>query len=224
MTALHWAAYADDVKLLELLLARGASVRASTRNGAITPLLLAARVGNAAAVRALLRGGAASASRTSDGATALMLAAASGSADTVAVLLDGGAEIDATDTARGQTALMFAAATNHPAIISLLVSRGANIAMASTVAAPTASSGSRRWQPKCPSAARTKNHRPRFPCSCRPTCVARPPWRMGGVALHCTRRAYRGRPRAYRRRGRRQSAECRRQVDSSGYGDCQWSF
>ena len=136
MTALHWAAYADDVKLLELLLARGASVGASTRNGAITPLLLAARVGNAAAVRALLRGGAASASRTSDGATALMLAAASGSADTVAALLDGGAEIDATDMARGQTALMFAAATNRPAVISLLVSRGANIAMTSTVSAP----------------------------------------------------------------------------------------
>ena len=42
MTALHWAAYNDDVESAKLLLTRGASVDAVTRNGKLTPLMVAA--------------------------------------------------------------------------------------------------------------------------------------------------------------------------------------
>jgi ankyrin repeat protein len=42
-TALHWAAFNDDLASARLLLAAGAKVEAVTRVGAITPLLMASR-------------------------------------------------------------------------------------------------------------------------------------------------------------------------------------
>src|SRR6476469_7455329 len=46
MTALHWAAMKDDADLAQLLLYAGANVRATTRIGAYTPLILAAKSGS----------------------------------------------------------------------------------------------------------------------------------------------------------------------------------
>src|ERR1700694_3623900 len=48
MTALHWAAMKNDADLAQTLLYAGANVRATTRIGAYTPLLLAAKNGGAA--------------------------------------------------------------------------------------------------------------------------------------------------------------------------------
>src|SRR3954466_12694729 len=45
MTALHWAAMKDDADLVQTLLFAGANVRATTRLGAYTPPVLAARRG-----------------------------------------------------------------------------------------------------------------------------------------------------------------------------------
>ena len=45
MTALHWAATRDDNEMVKILLYAGANVRATTRLGAYTPLLMAARNG-----------------------------------------------------------------------------------------------------------------------------------------------------------------------------------
>src|SRR5215471_5626625 len=47
MTALHWAAMKDDADLVQTLLYAGANVKATTRIGAYTPLLLAAKNGAA---------------------------------------------------------------------------------------------------------------------------------------------------------------------------------
>src|SRR5215208_8092011 len=55
MTALHWAASHGDAGEIRLLLGAGAKIEAKTRNGAYTPIHLAARNGNAAAVRALIK-------------------------------------------------------------------------------------------------------------------------------------------------------------------------
>src|SRR5437868_14184783 len=43
MTALHWAAMKNDVDLVQTLLFAGANAKATTRIGAYTPMLLAAK-------------------------------------------------------------------------------------------------------------------------------------------------------------------------------------
>src|ERR1700733_5214251 len=48
MTALHWGAMKDDADLAQALLYAGANVKATTRIGAYTPLILAAKNGSAA--------------------------------------------------------------------------------------------------------------------------------------------------------------------------------
>ena len=54
MTALHWAAYQDDLETAELLVRAGANVKAANRYG-VTPLSLACTNGNAAMVELLLK-------------------------------------------------------------------------------------------------------------------------------------------------------------------------
>jgi len=58
MTALHWAAMKNDAELAQTLLYAGANVRAKTRIGEYTPLVLAAKNGNAAVMPALIEAGA----------------------------------------------------------------------------------------------------------------------------------------------------------------------
>src|SRR5262245_31563348 len=113
MTALHWAALKNEAELAQTLLYAGANVRATTRIGSYTPLLLAAKQGNAAVLDALVKGGADINSRTANGTTPLMFAASSGEAAAVAVLLDRGADVNAVENTRGLNAAMFAAAADR---------------------------------------------------------------------------------------------------------------
>src|SRR5919198_1432482 len=76
MTALHWAAQRNDVELAKVLLYASANVKAATRINAYTPLLLAARAGNAAVMTPLLDAGADPNGATANSTTALMFAAA----------------------------------------------------------------------------------------------------------------------------------------------------
>ncbi|HEY1342444.1 MAG TPA: ankyrin repeat domain-containing protein [Bryobacteraceae bacterium] len=126
MTALHWAAYQDDVDLAKLLLAAGADVKAATRQGALTPLSMACTNGNAAMIEALLAAGADANASNSSGTTPLMTAASSGSVDAVKILLAHGADVQAKESAHGQTALMFAAALNRDAVVKFLLAHGAD--------------------------------------------------------------------------------------------------
>src|SRR5436309_1033345 len=75
-TALHWAAFQDDLEMAQLLLQAGASVKAATREGAITPLFMACTNGSAKMIEALLKAGADPNSTKSNGTTALMVASA----------------------------------------------------------------------------------------------------------------------------------------------------
>jgi ankyrin repeat protein len=131
-TALHWAAFHDDVEMVKALLAAGANPKAATREGAITPLFMACTNGSAAVIEALLKAGADAGEKNANGTTALMTAASSGSVEALRVLLDRGADIQAKESAHGQTALMFAAALDRTAAVKFLLSRGAQPNVAST--------------------------------------------------------------------------------------------
>jgi ankyrin repeat protein len=127
MTALHWAASSGDLETAKMLLVAGANVKASTRLGGFTPLLLASKNGHPLLVSTFLEASANPNDATTNGSTALMLAAASGSADAVSALLDHGASVNATESAMGQTALMFASAYDRAPVVELLARRGADL-------------------------------------------------------------------------------------------------
>jgi len=125
-TALHEAAYVDDIQAMTRLIAAGADVTAANRYG-VTPLWLACLNGSATAIELLLKAGANANAVLPGGETVLMTAARTGKPDAVNVLLRHGASVNAKEGWRGQTALMWAAAEGHAAVIEALVARGADV-------------------------------------------------------------------------------------------------
>ncbi len=140
-TALHWAAYREDLGMARLLLDAGARTGVTTRLGDMTPLFMASKVGHAPMIELLIAAGADPASVTTTGTTPLMMAAASGSAAAVRVLLDHGADPNAADVHQGQTALMFAAAPGHTEVIQVLAAHGADLAATSILPEPRQAEG-----------------------------------------------------------------------------------
>ena len=131
-TALHWAAYRDDLQIAELLLDAGANVSAENELGA-TPLWLAANNGSAQMVERLLDAGADPNVALPEGETPVMTAARTASAEAVRLLLARGADINAAETSRDQTALMWAAAHGHHEVIEVLLEHGADVAARSRI-------------------------------------------------------------------------------------------
>ena len=124
-TALHWAAYHDDLDLANRLLAAGARVLTANRYG-VTPLSIACQNGNAAIITKFLDAGVDANASLPGGETMLMTAARTGKVDAVRVLLSRGADLHAKEARRGQTALMWAAAEGHVAVIEELIKAGAD--------------------------------------------------------------------------------------------------
>lgn len=124
-TALHWAAYYEDVETAALLVRAGAKADAVNRYG-VPPLAEACKNGNAAVVKLLLDAGANANVTLSGGESALMLAARSGSIEAVKILLARGADPKVRERL-GQTALMWAAAEGHTAVVRALIDAGADI-------------------------------------------------------------------------------------------------
>ena len=125
-TALHWAAYWNDVDTAESLMRAGANVSAANDLG-VTPLWLASTHEDAALVTRLLSAGADPNAAHVSGESPLMAAARTGRVQTVRALLAHGADVDATEAAHDQTALMWAAANRHPGAVQALIEAGADL-------------------------------------------------------------------------------------------------
>ncbi|MFO0950736.1 MAG: ankyrin repeat domain-containing protein [Isosphaeraceae bacterium] len=124
MTALHWAAYHDDLESARLLLEARADVKVANRYG-VTALSLACTNGDGAMVKLFLDRGADPNTRLSGGETVLMTAARTGKLDAVSALIARGADVNAKER-RGQTALMWAAAEGHAEVVRALIQAGAD--------------------------------------------------------------------------------------------------
>jgi ankyrin repeat protein len=125
MTALHWAAYQDDLDLVDRLLKAGANVRSTNRYG-VTPLSLACTNGNVAMVEKLLAAGADANGSLPEGETVLMTAARTGKVGAVRALIARGADVHAKESRGGQTALMWAASEGHAEVLDALIQAGAD--------------------------------------------------------------------------------------------------
>ena len=130
-TALHWAAYRDDLESADLLLKAGAKANAANDLGA-TPLWNASQNGSVAMVKRLLDAGANPNLALLAGETPVMVAARSGYPEVVEVLLAKGGNPNAHGT-RGQTALMWAVSQQHPAVVKVLIAHGVDLKARSDV-------------------------------------------------------------------------------------------
>jgi len=126
-TALIMAAARGHIKVVTLLLDRGAELDVKNTSGD-TALIRAARGGHTQVVSLLLDRGAELGMKNNSGHTALIDAVDGEGLKTVSLLLDRGAEVD-TKSYSGNTALIVAAAQGSQSknIVSLLLDRGAGI-------------------------------------------------------------------------------------------------
>lgn len=124
-TALHWAAYWDDLETVSRLISAGANVNA-VNDLMVTPLALASANGNAAIVEVLLRVGADPNAAGKTGVTPLMEASRTGSLAAVRALLEYEGDVNAHTDDHWQTALMWAVAQQHSNVVQLLLETGAN--------------------------------------------------------------------------------------------------
>jgi ankyrin repeat protein len=125
-TALHWAAYWDDLRSAELLIRAAARINTVNENN-VTPLSLACVNGSAEMVSMLLAAGADPNIARTTGETPLMTCSRTGNAAAVGALLARGASVDARETLLQQTALMWAVAEKHHDVARSLLTHGADV-------------------------------------------------------------------------------------------------
>ena len=131
-TALHWAAFWDDLATAGLLMRAGADVIAANDYG-VTPLSIACTNGKAPMVETLLAAGAYPNLGRTTGETPLMTCARTGSVDAVHALLAQGGDVHAREIWQEQTALMWAVAEGHAPVVQALIEHGADVRARSKV-------------------------------------------------------------------------------------------
>lgn len=124
-TPLMVAAHNGDLVLMDFLVAKGAAIDSSDKQG-LTPLMYAIRNGKINAVQFLLDKGALIDAKNNDGFTPLMWAIHRKQPEIAKLLLHKNADISLTDN-QGVTALMESATHNLPEIAQLLISKGVDV-------------------------------------------------------------------------------------------------
>ncbi len=125
-TALMWAAYHDDLDLVDALIEAGADPTFQNEFGT-SALIEAGIIGSAPVIEALLDAGADPNTENPEGETPLMAVARSGNVEAAEILVDAGADLDATEDWGGQTALMWAAAQGQSDMVEFLAAEGADL-------------------------------------------------------------------------------------------------
>lgn len=125
-TALHWAAYHDDLETAKLLIEAGADVSTNNDLG-VTPLSLACLNGSGPMVKELLQAGANPNQALATGETVLMTAARTGKPQVVRALLEAGANVDGMEPDRKQNALMWAISEEHAEVARVLLEYKADV-------------------------------------------------------------------------------------------------
>jgi len=115
----------ERLSVWNYLLKHGANIQLKNSNGR-SPLMEAARAGNARIAGLLLKNRAVINDTDNEGKTPLMFACMSGNAEVTMILLDHGAEINAQDK-DGWTAIMEAAKKGDLKSVKLLAGRGADL-------------------------------------------------------------------------------------------------
>ncbi|RPI52488.1 MAG: ankyrin repeat domain-containing protein [Acidobacteria bacterium] len=157
-TALMWAAAQRHPEVTGLLIEAGAEINARSRTfpqtvvgeqtqrfgreelnytvlrGGSTPLLFAARSGDAASARLLLGAGASANDALPEGMSALVVAAHSGHTEVATLLLENGANPDSADA--GYTALHAAVLRSDLTLVKALLASGANPNLRTTKGTP----------------------------------------------------------------------------------------
>jgi len=123
--SLYEAAYVGDLKLVETLLSKGASVNEKDEYG-YTALYWSARNGHADLSKVLLENGANVNEKDEDGNTPLHRSAINGHADVSKVLLENGANVNAVDNWKS-TPLHDATDSGRINVMKLLMMNGANV-------------------------------------------------------------------------------------------------
>ena len=125
-TPLHWAVQQDRLDKVNAQISAGANVNAKNRYG-ITPLVLAATLGDPSIVQALLKAGADFRVPVPETGSVLMTAARTGNPEVIKLLLAAGADVNFAEPVSGQTALMWAAAEGHSEAVKALLAGGAKV-------------------------------------------------------------------------------------------------
>jgi ankyrin repeat protein len=132
-TPLNVAALRGNLKTIELLIEKGASVNAiaNESNDNQTPLHWAAKSRKSETAKLLIEKGAHVNAPANDNVTSLHIAAQSGNLETVALLIEQKADLNALTTTN-QTPLHWATKNKNPEIAKLLIKEGATVAARTT--------------------------------------------------------------------------------------------
>jgi ankyrin repeat protein len=126
-TALHWAASIGATDACRVLLSRGMSTSARTKNQSREPLFLAVKGGHLETVRVLCQANCnVNAGSKIDGATALHRAALQGHDEIITLLIEYGADVNQVDI-EGMRPAMWAVQAKRNATVAHLVASGADL-------------------------------------------------------------------------------------------------